>query len=47
MQKDRNRNEALATMMDTNLPREKLLAGELAIADGFDNASGIAATHFK
>ena len=41
-----DRNEALVTMVDTNLPWEKLLAGELAFAYGFDNASGIETDRF-
>ena len=39
-------NEALVTMVDTNLPREKLFTSELAFAYGFDNASGIEADRF-
>ena len=41
-----DRNEALATIVDINLPGEKLLASELVFAYGFDNASGIEATYF-
>ena len=40
------RNEALATIVDINLPREKLFTSELAFAYGFDNASGIEADRF-
>ena len=41
-----DRNEALATIVDINLPGEKLLASELVFAYGFDNASGIEADRF-
>ena len=41
-----DRNEALATIVDINLPGEKLLASEFIFAYGFDNASGIETNRF-